>query len=52
MLRGWDSQGVLLFDASGLPQDSQNGGTVVLHVFAESLSMQKTFGMAASTYEH
>ena len=38
--------------ASGLPQDGQNGRTVVLHVFLEGLPKANTLGVAAPTHKH
>ena len=45
--------GLNLFPAaSGLPQDGQNGRTVVLHVFLEGLPKANTLGVAAPTHKH
>ena len=38
--------------ASGLPQDGQNGRTVVLHVLLEGLPKANTLGVAAPTHKH
>ena len=38
--------------ASGLPQDGQNGRTVVLHVLLECLPKADTLGVAAPTHKH
>ena len=52
MLLVQESQGVLLFGASGLPPDGQDGRTLILHLFVESLPMREALGITASTYEH
>ena len=45
--------GLNLFPAtSGLPQDGQNGRTVVLHMLLEGLPKANTLGVAASTHKH
>ena len=38
--------------ASGLPQDGQNGRTVVLHMLLEGLPKADTLGVAAPTHKH
>ena len=45
--------GLDLFPAtSGLPQDDQNGRTVVLHMLLEGLPKPDTLGVAAPTHKH
>ena len=45
--------GLDLFPAtSGLPQDGQNGRTVVLHMLLEGLPKADTLGVAAPTHKH
>ena len=42
-----------LFPAtSGLPQDGQNGRTVILHMLLERLPKADTLGVAAPTHKH
>ena len=38
--------------ASGLPQDGQNGRTVILHMLLEGLPKAGTLGVAAPTHKH
>ena len=38
--------------ASGLPQDGQNGRTVILHMLLEGLPQADTLGVAAPTHKH
>ena len=38
--------------ASGLPQDGQNGRTVILHMLLEGLPKADTLGVAAPTHKH
>ena len=45
--------GLDLFPAtSGLPQDGQNGRTVILHMLLEGLPKADTLGVAAPTHKH
>ena len=45
--------GLNLFPAaSGLPQDGQNGRTVVLHMLLEGLPKENNLGVAAPTHKH
>ena len=45
--------GLDLFPAtSGLPQDGQNGRTVILHMLLEGLPQADTLGVAAPTHKH
>ena len=38
--------------ASGLPQDGQNGRTVIFHMLLEGLPQADTLGVAAPTHKH
>ena len=38
--------------ASGLPQDGQNGRTVILHMLLEGLPKADTLGVAVPTHKH
>ena len=42
----------LLPAASGLPQDGQNGRTVIFHMLLEGLPQADTLGVAAPTHKH
>ena len=42
----------LFLTASGLPQDGQNGRTVILHMLLECLPNADTLGVAAPTHKH
>ena len=37
---------------SGLPQDGQNGRTVILHMLLEGLPQADTLGVAAHSHKH